>query len=458
MPLRPTLGKLTDTELDDLFPGFRDIAKGALAIGACLYAAFAWCYLVFEPQHLREPLFAFAALTALLFSGFYDVLQTPQLRRHVPSWTMFAVVLGAWFNASLHLWLVGNPAPLAGIRIVIIIAGIVLWRRSTLLIIILLSIASTAIMMVFREPTAAWVYYGADLGEAIVVAVATFVGKRTVLLRNFELRGEERRARLEAEENLRQARETQRELAASRDAAQSGNLSKSRFLATMSHELRTPLNAILGFSEMIAKETFGPAPPRYVEYANIVHESGAHLLSLIDEVLDLSKIEAGKLELRLERHDVAKLAEEAVKLAGAKFKRECPPPEILIAPGLPPLLADRRAAIQMIVNLLSNAMKFTPRQGRIAISANADEHGGIAICVSDTGTGIAAADLPNVTAPFAQVADSWTKHHGGAGLGLSIVKSLIEQHGGRLVLESEPGKGTRATLTFPPEYKASHAA
>jgi PAS domain S-box-containing protein len=248
-------------------------------------------------------------------------------------------------------------------------------------------------------------------------------------------------------------KETEAALAAARDAAQAANVAKSRFLATMSHELRTPLNAILGFSELIAKEAFGPAGcPQYVEYAGIIQESGAHLLSLIGDVLDLSKIEAGKMELKPEPCDLNELLTETVRLAGAVRHASVtgPTPQIKIAPGLPKLLADRRASVQMIVNLISNALKFTPDDGTITVEAGRTDEGGIFIAVTDTGIGMSKSDIPKALAPFSQIDDARTRSQGGTGLGLPIVKSLIELHGGSLVLDSQPGKGTRAMLKFPP--------
>jgi PAS domain S-box-containing protein len=254
---------------------------------------------------------------------------------------------------------------------------------------------------------------------------------------------------------------TQAALAAARDAAEAANIAKSRFLATMSHELRTPLNAILGFSEIIARETFGPAgSPQYVEYARIVHESGTHLLSLIGDVLDLSKIEAGKMELKPEANDIAELLRESVRLAGVTRggNAQGPKPQIKIAPDLPVLVSDRRATIQMIVNLISNAVKFTPAGGSVTVEAGRSADGGLFVSVIDTGIGIARADIPKALAPFSQVDDGRARHQGGTGLGLPIVKSLIEQHGGTLVLESEPGRGTQATLRFPPRSARAVAA
>ena len=241
-------------------------------------------------------------------------------------------------------------------------------------------------------------------------------------------------------------------LADARDAAQAANVAKSRFLATMSHELRTPLNAILGFSDMIGKETFGPVGiPQYAEYGQIIHESGNHLLSLINDVLDLSKVEAGKMELDPEANDVAEIIAEAVRLAGARHgEGHGPSPQTVAAPELPLLLADRRRLLQMIVNLISNARKFTPDEGSVTVHARMLAAGGIVITVTDTGAGIAPADIPKALEPFTQVDDSKSRRHAGTGMGLPIVKSLVELHGGEFTLESDLGLGTRASLIFPP--------
>ena len=249
-------------------------------------------------------------------------------------------------------------------------------------------------------------------------------------------------------------------LATARDQAQAANVAKSRFLATMSHELRTPLNAILGFSEIIARETFGSCNNRqYVDYAQVIHESGAHLLSLINDILDLSKIEAGKLELHPEPNDLREVLDEAIRLVGTKRDtKKGPTPTVIVAPGLPLLTADRRALVQMIVNLVSNAIKFTPAGGAVSVTAQHNTTGGIEIRVADTGIGIAAKDIDKALAPFSQVDDGDTRRQEGTGLGLPIVKSLIELHGGTLTLESTVGQGTTATLSFPAGTAATAAA
>ncbi|MCE9522853.1 MAG: hypothetical protein K8S25_10530 [Alphaproteobacteria bacterium] len=239
------------------------------------------------------------------------------------------------------------------------------------------------------------------------------------------------------------------ELEQARAEAVDANAAKSRFLATMSHELRTPLNAILGFSELIEREMYGPAgDPRYVDYAQHIHQSGSHLLSLIGDILDLSKVEAGKMELYCEAIDVREIIEEAQRLAGKRVDAGHQL-TVLIEDGLPRLNADRRALLQMLLNLLSNAMKFTPRTGAIAVTAGLRLDGGVTLTVRDTGVGIAAADIPRALAVYSQVVDPAVRKREGTGLGLPIVNALVKLHGGSLQLESEVGIGTTISLRFP---------
>ena len=242
------------------------------------------------------------------------------------------------------------------------------------------------------------------------------------------------------------------ELEQAREDAVDANNAKSRFLASMSHELRTPLNAILGFSEMIEGQFYGPVgDKRYSDYARLIHVSGKHLLSLIRDVLDLSKIEAGKMDIHPEPLDVAAILAEAQDLVGANAKLADGRIALELTPDLPHLLADKRAVIQMTVNLLSNAVKFTPESGAIVLRAQLRKDGGIMIEVRDGGIGIAKADIPKALAAFGQIDGELSRKHAGTGLGLPIVTSLMELHGGHFALDSEVGQGTTATLLFPAE-------
>ncbi len=251
--------------------------------------------------------------------------------------------------------------------------------------------------------------------------------------------------------DISRAKLQERALVEARDAALDASRAKSRFLANMSHELRTPLNAIIGFSEVMTREMFGPVGPRYQEYSRLIHESGGHLLELINSVLDMSKIEAGKFELVEELFDLEETAQSAVRFLRIPAERAKVVLKLGIAPGARLVFADRRAVKQILVNLLSNGVKFTPPGGEVRVTARAlGEAGrGIEITVSDTGTGIATADVERLGQPFEQVENAETRAKEGTGLGLALVKSLAAMHGGEAVLRSALGEGTTVTVSLP---------
>jgi two-component system, cell cycle sensor histidine kinase PleC len=236
-----------------------------------------------------------------------------------------------------------------------------------------------------------------------------------------------------------------------RRRAEAASVAKSRFLATMSHELRTPLNAILGFSEVMKGELLGPVRNNsYREYAANIHDSGRHLLQLINEVLDLSRIEAGRYELQEGAVSLAAVAEDCLRLLHLRAESKGLHVALVAGKGLEPLWADERAIRQICLNLLSNALKFTPRGGRITITVGSSPEGGQMLAVKDTGPGIPKAEIPGVLQPFGQGALAQETSEGGTGLGLPIVQSLVGLHGGRFKLRSELRKGTEAIVWLPP--------
>ena len=240
-----------------------------------------------------------------------------------------------------------------------------------------------------------------------------------------------------------------RELDVARMSADQANKAKSEFLASMSHELRTPLNAILGFSEIIKDELFGPVGmQQYVDYANDVHKSGRHLLDLIDDVLDLSKIQAGRVELREEAVDLSGLLVDSISLTRERALKGGVSLEFDAQASCPHVLADRRLLKQILLNLLSNAIKFTPQGGSVTMLPVCDANG-VGIAIRDTGIGMSRDDIVKAMTPYGQVDSRIARKHKGTGLGLPISQSLAALHGGRLAIESEPGRGTTITLLLP---------
>ena len=241
----------------------------------------------------------------------------------------------------------------------------------------------------------------------------------------------------------------ERDLIQARDLAEDASRAKSRFLANMSHELRTPLNAILGFSEVMTHQLFGPVgSPRYLEYAGLIHESGGHLLELINSILDMSKIEAGRFKLTPERFDLAETVRHTLRLVRFQADRNGVNLEEAIAPEAREIFADKRAVTQILINLISNGVKFTPRGGHVCVSAALDGST-LQLAVSDTGVGISEADLKRLGQPFEQVENEYTRAKEGTGLGLALVRALSKLHGGSMEIDSILGEGTTVLIALP---------
>jgi signal transduction histidine kinase len=244
----------------------------------------------------------------------------------------------------------------------------------------------------------------------------------------------------------------------SRREAEDASRAKSHFLATMSHELRTPLNAIIGFSDIMATQVLGPVGnPKYLEYAADIRTSGQHLLAIINNVLDLSKVEAGRFELHEEEVQLSSIVAAGLKLVKQQARDNGLSIDADVSANLT-LIADERALKQIVINLLSNAVKFSRENGSVWIRAFIDESGGMMLSVKDDGIGIASKDVRRLLEPFRQADEPLIRKRPGTGLGLALVKSLVELHGGSVALDSVFGEGTTVTLQFPPTRVRRRAA
>jgi signal transduction histidine kinase len=292
----------------------------------------------------------------------------------------------------------------------------------------------------------------------VVAAAAAFIVTQGLLLALIDsylarrAQGETARMREhigELEQMQRKLKQTSGELTRALGAAAQANQAKGAFLASMSHELRTPLNAIIGFSDTMVMEVFGPMGERYKSYAGDIRHSGEHLLALINDVLDLSRLDAGQAELREEAFDAAELISESLRMMVTQAGKAQIALTTHIEPGLPWLKADKRRIKQIIINLVSNALKFTDAGGAVDVIARVTAAGDLALAVADSGIGIAPEDIPKVMERFGQVDSPMSRKHDGTGLGLPLSRQLAQLHGGDLVLESVVNQGTTVTLTLP---------
>lgn len=236
---------------------------------------------------------------------------------------------------------------------------------------------------------------------------------------------------------------------AEREVAQEASRAKSEFLASMSHELRTPLNAVIGYSEILLKQMFGPLPPRYLEYTGDILASGRHLLEVINDILDMSRIESGTYKLDSQLADVGEIVESAVRLLRERADAKNQELRLTHGGAAPPLLVDSRAIRQVMLNLVGNAIKFTQAGGRIEVEIGEKTERHVEIVIRDNGPGIEAGHLPHVTKPFWQAEEVRRRTHEGTGLGLSISSRLVELHGGSIDIASTLGTGTAVTIRLP---------
>jgi len=369
-------------------------------------------------------------------------------RRWFPRFTLMQIaVSSAWGTMPWLLWEPGNALNhmFLAAAVLSVIAALLVSRGSNMTMYVA-SLVPISLMTAVRFLTG-------DLPMDMVLGViAPFIAAQMwmtgrPLIRRME---EDSRLRFKVEDLARELEETRDDALRKRFEAETANASKTAFLANMSHELRTPLNAILGFSEIISQECFGPVGnARYKDYAGDIHSSGAHLLSLINDLLDVAKIEAGRMEIAPHPLDARRTFDIALKLIASKAREKGQTFTIAIEPNAPPLHADERAIKQILINLVSNAVKFTPEGGHIEVVGSKARDGGFQIMVKDNGPGIPRDKLDRIFTPFSQVDNRYDRQAGGTGLGLALVRGLAELHGGRAWLESELGRGCAVFVNIP---------
>jgi two-component system cell cycle sensor histidine kinase PleC len=354
------------------------------------------------------------------------------------AWGGIAVVgLGA-ADAASHVFMLASLIVLLAIRMTFASAVMTILYAGT----IPMTLAIVARLLMQGHP-----FYLAMAAMAIglhVYFIFLAKGLNSTALAMLEFRAEKDALIAEIEEEKAISDEARRR-------AESANMAKSRFLATMSHELRTPLNAILGFSEVMKSELLGPVQnENYKEYCGNIHDSGRHLLQLINEILDLSRIEAGRYELHEEPVRLTDVVQDCVRLLNLRAESKGLHVAVVFDRGLGQLWADERAIRQICLNLVTNALKFTPRGGHVDISVRNTLEGGQMLAVKDTGPGIPKEEIPKVMQAFGQGSLAHHTAEGGTGLGLPIVQNLVDLHGGTFELRSELRKGTEAVVVLPP--------
>ncbi len=401
--------------------------------------ALGWCALV-----IATKFFMTATCSGILDTPRSNLIVGPVKRRLIfiefasgISWAGLATVGGTTGDAASHVFVLAALIVLLAVRMTF---------ASTVMPILLAGTLPMTAAVVGRLALQWHPFYFAMAFMAVGLQIYILVLARDLYataLAMLEYRAEKDSliAELEAEKSISDD---------ARHRAEAANIAKSRFLATMSHELRTPLNAILGFSEVMQTEMLGPIDnPQYKEYIGNIRSSGQHLLQIISEILDLTRIEAGRYELSEAPVRITDVAAECCRLLQLRAESKGLTLEVIAESGLPQLWVDERAVRQIALNLLSNAIKFTPRGGRVQILIDRDDLKGQRLAVCDNGPGIPEDELPKVLQPFGQGSLAYQTAEGGTGLGLSIVKSLVDLHGGVFTLASELRKGTTATVCFP---------
>jgi len=397
---------------------------------------------------LAEGLQLLSAAAAIFIYRRYRQVEADQVvtveRLLVASQILFS---GVWGSVVFLFWLPGNPVnQMFVIMVMSLVSYAVVFARSVHLQLLAASLLVQGGFLILRMLTS---------GEALAHALSPLIIAYMVYLWLMG-RGSNRQlgtmitARFANEDLAAALRIARDDALHKRYEAETANASKTAFLANMSHELRTPLNAILGFSEIIAHQSMGTNQlDRYSDYAKDIHVSGAHLLSLINDMLDVAKIESGRMEIEPRWVDPRDVVDGVVRLVGPRALQKRQTLETENMSAVPLVMADERAFRQMLLNLVSNAVKFTPESGHITVSCAGLSQGGLEVKVTDNGPGIPEEKLTRVLEPFSQIDNRFDREAGGTGLGLALADGLVRLHGGKIVLKNNQGGGLTATLYFP---------
>jgi|GEM_PF-2743029 len=443
-----------EAELISALPAFPGMAKSSLLIGGIVFAILCLMHLLLLEPPLLVPLVALAFGSSLLLLGARLAFWTGFLPFSMIRFGVFITCVTGWLNSSVHLWLTGDPMQLTNLAIVLVLAGAILLDREQFIAICLASLSSllSAALLTARGPLAGeWVHFSVFFGEAMLLATILFFWRRRDLLLHIALRKEREKSRSSEHLSLLAAQskaiEAERNLRRALDA----DASKSMFLANMSHELRTPLNSVVGFAQLLRDRPEIAADPKQVhEHAECIHSSGNHLLGLINQILDLSRANAGGMSLNETRVDVGDTAIEITRLLSPQAAEAKVGLHAHAAPRQHVIRGDDLRIRQILTNLVANAVKFTPAGGRVDVSVGRDGSG-LVLEVRDTGIGIAMQDVGRVFEPFVQAEGGTRQRQQGTGLGLAITRRLVELHGGTISVKSAPGEGSVFTVRFPVE-------
>jgi signal transduction histidine kinase len=430
-----------DTFLDTTLRQSINFVRAYLIAGNCIYLLFSILDAVVGDSAIRSVLaIRFLVVSPILLSIF--ALTFFPLFYRVAQFALATAMLSSGFGVVAMTAIMGPPFNsqyYAGIILVVIYCGSLIRLKFHYSVLISISlILSYQIVCLLLNPIPLEDY----ISNNFFLAVSMGVGLFSAYIQELYIR--------KAYVGQRTVEEKNRLVSDALAEAVRANKSKSEFLATMSHELRTPLNAIIGFSDIIKRELFGSLEnDKYADYAKDIHDSGSHLLAIINDILDLAKAESGKLQLNEHEFDITDTLEACIRMC--QGRAEVGKVDLIFFGGQSEIRAvgDERLLLQVVANLVTNGIKFTPEGGSVRVYVTASPQKGIVIKVTDTGIGIAPENIGRVLRPFEQVETSYSRKHGGAGLGLPYAKRLTELHGGELKIDSDIGKGTSVTVTLP---------